>query len=117
MNKDRHSTNDRPIGAARNTGQGPDFIAFDMRLGRQFRMGEKAKLQFLVEGFNLLNRTNFGSVNNVVGGNFGLPVAAGGFGAMTFNVSGNRAAPPSAPLGFTSAFPTRQLQLGARLSF
>lgn len=117
VNNDRHSTNDRPIGAARNTGLGPDFIALDMRLSRQFRMGEKAKLQFLVEGFNLLNRTNFASVNNVVGANFGLPVAAGGFGFTTFNVGANRAAPPSAPLGFTSAFPTRQLQIGARLSF
>ncbi len=29
VNGDRHSTNDRPIGVARNTGQGPDTLDFD----------------------------------------------------------------------------------------
>jgi len=112
VNNDRHSTNDRAIGAARNTGLGPDFIAFDMRLSRKFKLGEKAKLEFMAEGFNLSNRTNFASVNNVVGPNLGLTP-----GFTTFNVSGSGARPASAPLGFTSAFPTRQLQFGARLSF
>src|SRR5262249_2539316 len=67
VNGDRHSTNDRPIGAGRNTGIGPDFIDFDLRLTKAFRLTEGAQLQFLAEGFNLLNRSNFASVNNVVG--------------------------------------------------
>jgi len=117
VNNDRHSTNDRPIGAARNTGLGPDFIALDMRLSRKFKLGEKARLEFMAEGFNIANRTNFASANNVVGPNLGLPTSAGGAGSMSFNVSGIATRPPSAPLGFTSAFPTRQLQFGARLSF
>jgi hypothetical protein len=117
VNGDNHSTNDRPIGAARNTGMGPDFIDFDMRISRRFKMGERANVQFLAEGFNLFNRTNFASVNNVVGPNFGLPVAAGGTGATTFNVSGNSSLSPSTPLGFTSAYPMRQLQLGIRFGF
>lgn len=117
VNGDNHSTNDRPIGAARNTGLGPDYIDFDMRISRSFKMGERANLQILAEGFNLFNRTNFASVNNVVGPNFGLPVAAGGSGATTFNVSGNSSLSPSQPLGFTSAFPMRQLQLGIRIGF
>jgi hypothetical protein len=108
LNGDRHSTNDRPIGAARNTGLGPDFMDFDMRITRRFKMGERANLQLLAEGFNLANRTNFASVNNIVGrtviGN-------------TFNVSGSSALSPSTPLGFTSAFPMRQLQLGVRIGF
>lgn len=116
VNNDRHSTNDRPIGAARNTGQGPDYFDVDMRLSRQFRVSEKASVQFMVEGFNLFNRTNFGAVNNVVGGNFGLPTTAGGSGSTTFNVSGSNIG-PSNPLGFTSALPRRQLQFGARLAF
>jgi hypothetical protein len=116
VNNDRHSTNDRAIGAARNTGLGPDFVAFDMRLSRRFKLSEKAKLEFMAEGFNIANRTNFATVNNVVGPNFGRPASAGGAGSMTFNVSGSNVG-PSAPLGFTSAFPTRQLQFGARLSF
>ena len=82
VNGDRHSTNDRPIGAARNTGLGPDFMAFDMRISRSFKMGERASLQLLAEGFNLANHTNFASVNNEVGPNFGLPTAAGGQGQL-----------------------------------
>ena len=118
VNGDRHSTNDRPIGAARNTGQGPDYMDFDMRITRRFKMGDRADLQLLADGFNLANRTNFASVNNVVGPNFGLPVAAGGQpGFTTFNVSGTASRPASAPLGFTSAFPMRQLQLGIRIGF
>jgi hypothetical protein len=108
LNGDRHSTNDRPIGAARNTGLGPDFMDFDMRLSRRFKMGERASLQLLAEGFNLANRTNFASVNNIVG-----PTVVG----TTFNVSGSAALSPSTPLGFTSAFPMRQLQLGIRIGF
>jgi hypothetical protein len=116
VNNDRHSTNDRPIGAARNTGQGPDFFDVDMRLTKAIRVNEKSSIQFMVEGFNLFNRTNFGSVNNVVGPNFALPQSAGGGGFTTFNVSGSNIG-PSQPLGFTSALPRRQLQFGARLTF
>ena len=120
VNGDRHSTNDRPIGAARNTGLGPDFIAFDMRIARRFKITEKTDMQFVAEGFNLLNRTNFASVNNVVGPNFGLPTALGGqafLGAGTFNVHGSVQPITNAPLAFTSAFPARQLQLGLRFGF
>ena len=106
VNNDRHSTTDRPPGAGRNTGIGPNFVDFDMRLSWRYKMGEKSDLQFMAEGFNIFNRTNFGSVNNVVG------VIAG-----PFNLSGNKSLSPSTPLGFTSALPTRQLQLGLRLTF
>jgi len=78
---------------------------------------EKAELQLVAEAFNLLNRTNFASVNNVVGPGFGLPLTAGGAGATTFNVEGTSALLPSQPLGFTSAFPKREIQLGLRVSF
>ena len=117
VNGDRHSTNDRPIGAGRNTGLGPDYADFDMRLSRMFKFGERAGLQLVAEGFNILNRTNYASVNNIVGPNFGLPVTAGGAGSMTFNVKGTSGVTPSQPLGFTSAFPKREIQLGLRLTF
>ncbi|HYL09529.1 MAG TPA: TonB-dependent receptor [Candidatus Acidoferrales bacterium] len=110
VNNDRHSTNDRPPGAGRNTGIGPNYVAFDMRLSRQFKVTEKANLQLIAEGFNIFNRTNFGSVNNVVG-------VIGPDPALGFNLHGNRSLSPSQPLGFTSAQPMRQLQFGARLSF
>jgi hypothetical protein len=86
VNGDRHSTNDRAIGAGRNTGRGPNYADFDLRLSRIIKLSEKAELQLVAEGFNLLNRTNFASVNNVVGPGFGLPLTAGGAGATTFNV-------------------------------
>jgi hypothetical protein len=117
VNGDRHSTNDRPVGAARNTGQGPDFTAFDMRLTRRFKMGERANLQLLVEGFNLLNHTNYAAVNNIVGARPDLTLP----GFSTFNVKGRAVDPAvtpiSTPLVFTSAFPMRQLQLGVRIGF
>ncbi len=117
VNGDRHATNDRPIGAGRNTGRGPDYADFDMRISRQFKLGEKAGLQLIAEGFNLSNRTNFASVNNIAGLGFGLPKAVGGVGSTTFNVKGTSAVLPSQPLGFTSVFPKREIQLGLRLTF
>lgn len=117
VNGDRHSTNDRPIGAGRNTGLGPNFFTWDMRLSKTVRLNERASLQFLAEGFNITNRSNFATVNNVVGPNFGLPLTAGGAGSPTFNVQGTSALSPSQPLGFTSEFAPRQIQLGIRLAF
>ncbi len=106
VNNDRHSTNDRPPGAGRNTGIGPDYLTFDMRLSRAFRLTEKASVQLMAEGFNIFNRTNLASVNNVVG-----------VIAPPFDLSGTEAASPSQPLGFTSAFAKREVQLGVRFNF
>jgi hypothetical protein len=126
VNGDNHTTNERPIGAPRDTGLGPNYIDFDARLSWRHKLGERANLQFTAEGFNIANRTNFGSVNNEVSPLFALPTSIGGTGATTFNVSGIRpgaalagggTATPSTPLAFTSAFPKRQIQLGLRLSF
>jgi len=61
----------------------------------------------IAEGFNLFNRTNYASVNNVVGASFPPP----------FDVEGNRALLPTQALGFTSAQAMRQFQLGARVIF
>ena len=112
INGDNHTTNERPIGAGRDTGLGPGYVNFDMRLGWQHKLGEKAKLQLTAEGFNIANHTNFASVNNEVGPLFGLTP-----GFTTFNVHGSSALSPSTPLGFTSAFPKREIQLGLRLTF
>ena len=117
VNGDRHSTNDRPIGVGRNTGLGPNFFSFDMRLARAIKLGERASLQFMAEGFNLTNRTNFASVNNIVGPGLIVATAAGGQGLLSPNVKGNRALSPTQPLGFTSAQPARQIQLGVRAQF
>jgi len=107
INSDGHFTNDRPPGAGRNTGIGPDYTDFDLRLSRAFKLGERASLMFTAEGFNLANHTNYSSVNNVVGPDFAPP----------FTVKGTDTRIPNDPLAFTAAFPARQIQLGLRLSF
>src|SRR4030095_4522805 len=107
LNGDRHSTTDRPPVAGRNAGRGTCFWTFDMRVSRQFELTEKVRLQLTAEGFNIFNRTNFASLNNVVGPNFTPP----------YNVTGREDRTPSQPLGFTAAYPKRQIQLGARISF
>jgi hypothetical protein len=128
VNGDNHTTNERPIGAPRDTGLGPDYIDFDARLTWRHKLGERANLQFTAEGFNIANRTNFASVNNEVSPLFAVSAAAPYFGQgnTSFNVHGIRpgtalagggTATPSTPLAFTSAFPKRQIQLGVRLTF
>ena len=107
VNGDNHFTNDRPPGAPRNSGLGPDYFTFDMRLARTFRLGEQRTLRFTVEGFNLTNRTNYSRVNNIVGPAFSAP----------FNVHGTASLYPNQPLAFTSALPKREVQLGVRFEF
>lgn len=107
INGDNHFTNDRPPGAPRNSGLGPNYASFDLRLSKRFKFGESAGLQFTAEGFNILNHTNYASVNNVVGADF----------APRFNVHGTASLSPNQPLAFTAALPRRELQMGVRLSF
>jgi hypothetical protein len=106
INGDRHPTTDRPPGAGRNTGIGPDFWTLDLRVSRQFSWGEGRNVQFTFESFDLLNRTNYSSVNNTVSV-IGPP----------FKLHGTNALSPSQPLGYTAALPKREIQLGVRLSF
>jgi hypothetical protein len=121
VNGDNHTTNQRPIGAPRDSGLGPNYYDFDARLSWRHKLGEKASVTFTAEGFNLANRTNYGSVNNEVNPLYGFQA-----GFTTFNVKGIKPgtvlpdgsiANPSTPLAFTSAFPKRQIQLGVRLTF
>jgi Carboxypeptidase regulatory-like domain/TonB dependent receptor-like, beta-barrel len=111
-NSDGHFTNDRPAGAGRNTGLGPSYTDFDLRLSRSFKIAEKASLMFTAEGFNLANHTNYSSVNNVVGPDFLGPNPS-----SPFTVRGSANLFPNQPLAFTAAFPARQIQLGLRLTF
>lgn len=112
VNGNNHTTNERPIGAPRDTGLGPNYIDFDARLTWQHKIGERFNLQLTAEGFNIANRTNYASVNNEVSPLFGLTP-----GFTTFNVHGSSALSPSTPLGFTSDFAKREIQLGVRMNF
>lgn len=118
VNGDRSTNGDRPLvtidgvnfqgAVARNTGKGPDFQTFDMRVTRKFGLGKEYRsLELTFEAFNLLNRLNYASVNNTVG-----PTIAN----TAFN-RGRNDVGPSAPFGFTSAFDPRRIQIGARFRF
>lgn len=106
LNNDRHNTTDRPYFAGRNTGIGPSFWTFDARLSKNFVPAEGKRLELMIEGFNLFNKLNYASVNNIVG-NIAGP----------FNLRGRDDRGPSDPLGFTSVFDPRRMQLGLRFSF
>jgi len=90
------NNNDRPVGVGRNTGRGFDFASLDLRLSRRFHLTERVDLKLLAEGFNILNRANFGVPNNTFGsGTSPLPA----FGRPT------------------AAFDPRQFQFGMKVSF
>ncbi len=107
---DRHSNTHRPLGAGRNIGKGPNFFTVDARLSRTFRLGagERPHVEFIAEGFNLLNRTNFRTVNNTVGD---VPLSS-----LPRPLTGRRGI-PTEPLAFTSALDPRQFQFGVKINF
>jgi hypothetical protein len=83
----------------RNAGTGPDYFSLNMRLSRSFRAGDRARIEALVEGFNLTNRENVATLN----GNFG---------------SGAYPANPSSTFDqATGVYDPRAFQLAARVSF
>jgi hypothetical protein len=107
---DRHSTTHRPLRAGRNIGRGPGFFTLDARIARKFPLGrsESRNLEFIAEGFNLVNRTNFKTLNNTVGD---ITVEQ-----LPRPLSGRRG-PATEPLSFTSAFDPRQFQVGVKINF
>jgi len=112
VNGDRHYTNDRPFGAPRNSGVGPSFTNVDFRLSRTFRVKERMNLQIIADAYNIANHTNYASINNIVGNPFFVGES---FGATRF--SGQVSSTTNSPLAFTSDFPKREIQLGARFTF
>lgn len=114
--------NDRPALAGRNTGLGEPYYSFDMRLARRFFAKEQRFLELTFEAFNLFNRVNYNGINNIVGtscvANFPTnPNCANAQFVIPINARGRSGVSPTAPLGFTSAAPARQLQFGVRYNF
>ncbi|WP_051978391.1 TonB-dependent receptor [Edaphobacter aggregans] len=89
-------TVDQPFGnVGRNALRGPSFYQLDLGLHKQFGLwSDSSNLEFRLEGFNVLNKTNFASPdsNRSDGGNFGAYTAS-------------------------NVYPSRQVQLALRLSF
>lgn len=105
--------NGEPLVAGRNTGRGPRFASWDLRIAKRLKFTEDGgrRLELIFEGFNLFNRNNYSGVNPYIGD---TPLSQLG---GTFHVTGRRTAAPTDPLGFTSAFAPRQLQVAAKLFF
>jgi hypothetical protein len=57
-NQDGNDLNDRLPGYRRNAFTGPDYTTTDLRITRKIRLGERYKLNFVAESFNLFNRDN-----------------------------------------------------------
>jgi hypothetical protein len=82
----------------RNTLIGPGFSKLDMSLMKDFHVGGERSIQLRVEGFNVLNRTNFG-----------LPAAD------LFDAQGRRVG--TAGRITSTVTPARQFQLAGRFTF
>jgi hypothetical protein len=83
----------------RNAGDGPDFFSLNLRVSRIFRISNRLRVEGLVEGFNLTNRTN-------------VVTLIGNFGSGTYPTS------PAATFGqVTAVGDPRSLQLGVRVKF
>ena len=83
----------QPFGnAPRNVARGPALYVLDLGLHKGFALVGRSRLEFRIEAFNVLNKTNFGAPNS--------NVSATNFGTIT-----------------GLATPARQLQLGIKFDF
>jgi hypothetical protein len=102
FNLDGNPNSDRPGLIGRNAYQGPGFATVDLRVGREFPVNARARLELMLDVFNLFNRVNVKDINTV-------------WGSIDYPNT-----PPAAALGFGTprdVFNPRQVQFGAKLKF
>jgi hypothetical protein len=102
FNADGNPNSDRPALIERNAFEGPGYASVDLRVSREFPLAATARLDLMLDVFNLFNRVNVKDINTVWGG-IDYPNT-----------------PPPPQLGFGTArdvFNPRQVQFGARLRF
>ncbi len=119
LQNDGNSVNDVPVIngkiAYRNTFRQPGFLDWDLRLLKSFKFGERTRLDFSVEGFNLTRASNkyyssdgessFGSPQAAINPKTGLAFAS------------NTALIPTQSPGADYFGGARQVQLGVRVTF
>jgi hypothetical protein len=115
INGDTRGGNDRLFAVPRNSGLGPNHARVDARLSKNFFFTKDSpvRVEFTVEGVNLLNHTNFAAVNDILGNN----PAAPDYNRGTFNLKGDKSRGPGQPLSFNAAFDPRRIQFGLKLVF
>jgi hypothetical protein len=115
------NTTDRPFHAPRNSGVGENFYSFDLRMSKRVFLRQNAegpRVEFIAEATNLFNHVNYLRVNDVVCGTTAQPGFINGcdpkFLTGPFDFRGIPGLPPTAPLGFVTAAPPRQIQFGLK---
>src|SRR5271156_88016 len=131
-----HVSEARPFNEGRNTGIGPGFVSWDMRISKAFYLKRESgmRLEVIAQATNLLNHTNFSAVNNifpntaVVDPVTGLTTSAevstpeGIVNLLNGPYRFKGFVPTSAdqlagPLAFRSANPPRQVSLALQFAF
>jgi hypothetical protein len=66
-----------PVGYTKGSLRGADTVMLNSRLAKNFHLGEKKSIHAFFEGYNLLNRSNYGTnfQANVLSSTFGQPTA------------------------------------------
>jgi outer membrane receptor protein involved in Fe transport len=101
-NGDGNPNSDRPSLIGRNAYEGSGYATVDLRVSREFALNADARLELLLDVFNLFNRTNVKDINTV-------------WGSLDYP-----SVPPPAALGFGTprdVFNPFQMQFAARLKF
>jgi hypothetical protein len=98
---------DRAPGVERNDEEGPEYKSFSLRITKAFKLGD-ASLDLIVEGFNLLDATNY-DVNSVDSAQYRSgPTIANPAAAYVENPNfGN----------YGATLPPREIQVGIRFRF
>ncbi|HYH84380.1 MAG TPA: TonB-dependent receptor [Pyrinomonadaceae bacterium] len=110
LNRDGNSRNDRVPGTERNAFRSPNVYIFDARIQRAIPFGESKRLRFILEGFNIFNRSNIATVNVNQFAGFS---SNGTTQTITFT-----APALSAPFGGPRTFiASRELQLAVKFDF
>lgn len=117
-----HGANARPWHEGRNSGIGPRYVDWDLRISKTLLRGDgRQNLQLTAQAQNLLNHTNFAVVNDNFPVNPGYSLPNGGtLENGPYNLKGfapNSVSQLSQPLVFTNSYPARQVSLGMRFAF
>jgi hypothetical protein len=99
---------------------GSPFSSFDMRLRKDIRLGERATLSLMGEGFNMFNETNIrGTTNtNYAGRNISIgPYQPAQNGEPAQAVQTNFYSPVSTAGGFFGSGGPRAFQFATRIEF
>lgn len=115
LNRDSNSRTDRTPGLGRNTFSLPKFVSLDPRITRNVKLAERARMQFIVEAFNVFNRSNFTDVNRTQFSRSTSSAACGIAGTPCLVPQTLFGTPNSTQINFTPG--SRILQLAIKISF